>query len=109
MKKFLTLLTMVYFFSILISYTNIANADEWTKNLSISRIAVEGDYIIIDTNSTSGTCGKPGRFIAKNDSKRNNLYAMAMTAFLFGKKTDIYFDSDGCINQGNVILVMNIY
>ena len=108
-----TLLSFCFFISLfaclfLFDLSN-SRADEWSEDLTVLCIAVEGDYILIQTTANNGTCGNQGRFIAENNDKRNNIYALAMAAFLSGKKVSIYFDSDKCINLGNVILVMNIH
>ncbi|MCM2359009.1 MAG: hypothetical protein NDI77_12725 [Geobacteraceae bacterium] len=86
-------------------------AGGWYDNISIREVIAHGGYYLIGTNSTLADCGVQGRFtIPASTPMARDMYAMALTAYLSGKKIAIYVDANqGCAVSGMVSTLMTIH
>ena len=92
-----------------VSSSNAANG--WYENISIRAVTAHGSYYLLDTSSTLADCGYAGRFaIPANTSMARDMYAMALTAYLNGKKIAIYVNAgQGCAIDGMVSVLMTLH
>jgi len=91
--------------------TSTSKADDWVKNLTVNRVGVHDDCYVIDTNASQADCEVPGRFAIKTNAvNAKEIYATALTAFLTGKRVDIYVNANKeCLKGGIVSILIEIH
>jgi hypothetical protein len=110
MKGLIKLLFAGLFFVVAASSVSEA-ADGWYDGLKVTHIVVHGGYYLIETDSSLADCNAPGRFTIKGDAvMAKEMYVTAMSAYLTGKRINIYIDAaQGCLNSGMVATLISIH